>query len=1006
MLGWNGPNYWSNLATTPDQKRQLLGGTFGVYNSFVVPKIYEIRNWNSTLVIDRLPFLQPGRPNQVARILLGDTVYRLRSVEQEGDKYVVSIGDLTSEFFDQIAANVPLRVDLPTFRPAPFNRAKVGVAGDYSFFCGNDGTQLVLYPSYDTQQKFPLRFPTLFAGSTYYFNQPIYISLDSSLDPEITPTYDPNLELWVLQVPLSLSNDLGLTAYLAWAGSDCTQANNYSLEILIKEWSDPSDWNSISTLDNFLGVWGNKGGDLPFNFVFDALSLHGFNESESVYLPTFETTLNYNDIVNFIYCQKTTISELAPGSPKLGDLWWNDNTGALSVWLPNETNCAAWVEIDYRQEPRQTPGVEVVYPDVATFQSQSGTLSVGTVVRIEDITGLSISDNVLGVQGTLSSPGFLVLHRASSDPYWTPDEFGYLNVTDFETDALLLPYKVPVSIYDANGLGPTGSTFSVQNLSITISGDYDVLLMKYYNNRTWEIYPDSILKYIAYSALFGSPQQGEMWWDFVNTDPNTRAAAIYYSSPSAVTGLSIINPGVGLPNGVYPGVPLVALSGTGGLGTADITVLGGVVTAVTIPGLAGSGDKYQIGDLVAPDATLYPQLVGCTFEVTSTYSEAWTAVNTHPQSGPPAPILNLGSVLFYCNGFLLTDGVDYVTDEFIFRYSSNPVTGQYEFFYNTISFAAKAQLPVITISDSITTTYRANITDLVFSGITYYVSPNVYNAESPLRLWKAQDLQVAETVAHLSENNFINPLLADLNNGPGPENWEKYFIRLPLDYGRNGEAWQKVALVCQDFAYWGSSVEPEKMQCPPEESLPIIYEELFLYDDDILDYSYVYCEPYLYSNVAYFNVNEEGEFSNSSVFPATDVQFDEFQEAQLVTYDPLHTRQADVVSPVGGGYGDWLGAYFNINPCTQLTGFLETDLVNRGVEPVAPPVWDASIYKFAPTCQNSPASYSVDANHFKIGYCYFVADASAAEDAFFDISQEAAWRYPVTQPKTLYLTPR
>jgi hypothetical protein len=48
----------------------------------------------------------------------------------------------------------------------------------------------------------------------------------------------------------------------------------------------------------------------------------------------------------------------------------------------------------------------------------------------------------------------------------------------------------------------------------------------------------------------------------------------------------------------------------------------------------------------------------------------------------------------------------------------------------------------------------------------------------------------------------------------------------------------------------------------------------------------------------------------------------------------------------------------------------------------------------------------VDANHYKIGYSYFVADASAAEDAFFDVAQEAAWRYPVTQPKTLYLTPR
>jgi hypothetical protein len=293
----------------------------------------------------------------------------------------------------------------------------------------------------------------------------------------------------------------------------------------------------------------------------------------------------------------------------------------------------------------------------------------------------------------------------------------------------------------------------------------------------------------------------------------------------------------------------------------------------------------------------------------------------------------------------------------------------------------------------------------------------------------------------LAENNFINPLLADLNNGPGPENWEKFFVRLPLDYGRDGDEWQKVALVCQDFAYWGSSVEPEAMRCPPEDDTPAIYEELFLYDEPVPDYTYVYSEPYLYSNIAYFNSVESGRYQNSGVYPATDVQFDEFTEAELVEYDPLHSRQAftdmgllsveveRVLSLLSGYldagnmtavlelttqisklkakvYGDWLGEYVNINPCVSLTGFFTTDLRDRGIEPVTAPVWDASIYKFAPTCENAKASYNVDANHYKIGYAYFVADASAAEDAFFDISQEASWRYPVTQPKTLYLTPR
>jgi hypothetical protein len=196
------------------------------------------------------------------------------------------------------------------------------------------------------------------------------------------------------------------------------------------------------------------------------------------------------------------------------------------------------------------------------------------------------------------------------------------------------------------------------------------------------------------------------------------------------------------------------------------------------------------------------------------------------------------------------------------------------------------------------------------------------------------------------------------------------------------------------------------MRCPPEDNLPAIYEELFLYDTPVPDYTYVYCEPYPYSNIGYFNSVETGQYQNSGVFPASDVQFDEFQEAELIEYNPLHNRQADVTSPVAGGYGNWLGEYVNINPCVPLTGFFTTDLLNGGVEPVSAPVWDASIYKFPPTCQNQPESYAVDANHYKIGYAYFVADASAAEDTFFDIAQEAAWRYPVTQPRTLYVTPR
>lgn len=1003
MLGWNGPNYWTNLATTVNQKRQLLGGTFGVYDSFIIPRVYEIRAWDNTIVVYRDSlFPASAQFSGIDKVILGDNEYQVKSVVGEGDKVILSIGTLDDTFLTLFEGGEPLRVSYPSARPAPFYRPNIGIAGDYSFLCGSETGSLVLYPAYDTAHQFPYRFPIIFFGSTYYFNQPIYLSLDSSLSPDITPTYDPDLELWVLEVPYDLNQTLGQTAYLAWANSNATQANNYSLQVVLQEWYDPSDWGSTNVLKNFIGTWGNKGGPLPFNFSFDSLTIHGFNERNSIYLGDINRTLSFNDLVNYIYYQKIAVSQSAPPGPKVGDLWWNDESGALAVWMPSVDGCSNWVEIQYREEPTKAPYPQVVYPDVATFQALSPLLPEGAVVRIDDTTGLTTADNVIGITGPITSPGVLVLTKEIGTPYWVPNEFRFVSETDFASSASVLPYEVPVVLFDSTGLSPSGGTYTVRNLSITITGQYKLRLQKLYTNTTWEIYPDSFLKYIAFSSLFGSPLQGELWWDYVNPDPNTRAASIYYSSATPIATLSIEYEGAGLVDGVYTGVDLIALTGTGGLATADITVTGGVVTAVT---LGNPGDLYQLDDVLGANSLTFPGLVGATFRVASTIAQEWVDLNGQMISGPPSTPLNLGTILFYCDGTLLQDGVSYITDDYDLIYTSDPVTGTYAFNYHPYTFEAKANPPRITISDSNTTVYRANITDLVYSGIQYYVSPNVYDAETPLRIWKGEALQVAETVNHLAEDNYINPLLADLNTGPGPDNWEKYFIRLPLDYGRNEAVWQRVALVCQNFGTYGSSITPEVMECPPEDDLPVIYEELFLYGQPVTDYTYVYCESYLYSNISYANSVESGQYQNSGVYPTTDVEFDDFLEANVIEYEPLHNRHANVTDPVNQGYGNWQGQYVNVNPCEALSGHLLTDLLNQSVEPVEAPVWDASIYKFAPSCDNDPASYNVDANHYKVGYCYFIADASAAEDAFFDIQQEAAWRYPTRQPRTGYMLP-
>ena len=387
------------------------------------------------------------------------------------------------------------------------------------------------------------------------------------------------------------------------------------------------------------------------------------------------------------------------------------------------------------------------------------------------------------------------------------------------------------------------------------------------------------------------------------------------------------------------------------------------------------------------------------------YEDAWVGLNTDPNVGAPPQAFNIFEVVVYCNGAQLQQDVAYRAENYTFTYTVNPTNGQYNFTYTPFNFSYQVQLPVITISDSLTSEFRYDISNIVFSGLQYYMSPNVRDAETTLRLWKGQALQVVENLELLERQSYINPLRADINSGPGPENWEKFFVRLSPDYQRDGTEWQKVLLTCQDFANQGSNISPEAMECPPEDNTPVIYEELFLFGDFAPNRKFVYAEPYLYSNIGFFSLVQGGFYENAGIYPTQDNPFDEYQEGQLIEYEPLHSRQADVTSPVGQGYGDWEGVYLSIENCIELSGFVTNDLVTGAVTAVVPPIWDASIYKYAPTCNNSPESYFVDANHYKVGYAYFAADLSAAEEGFFDVQQEYAWRFPQTQPKTGYLTP-
>ena len=160
----------------------------------------------------------------------------------------------------------------------------------------------------------------------------------------------------------------------------------------------------------------------------------------------------------------------------------------------------------------------------------------------------------------------------------------------------------------------------------------------------------------------------------------------------------------------------------------------------------------------------------------------------------------------------------------------------------------------------------------------------------------------------------------------------------------------------------------------------------------------------LYSDVDGFNTlnnyftqeAQVGEFADADFDFVTSPQYSEWIEADLTEYDPLHSRTVFT-------NGDWEGIYVEPTGGRPLSGFLERDLRVKSIIPVPAPVWDASIYKYAPLCSQGPESYAEDQNNFKVGYAYFAADLAAAEDGFFDQGQDVAWREPLVENQSLYI---
>lgn len=902
LLGWSGKDYWESFNSTPNQKRQLLTGSYGVYGGFSYPTVVEIRNWSNQVVIQNTLDI---KENQT--FFLGDYEYTPSSISKEGENLVVTFDTLSDQFLSDFSRGEQLKVILPSEIPSPFIRSNVGVSGDRSFICDVKDGAIILYPSFDTEKKLPYVFNSFYSGSRYYFNLPVKLIISD--DYFIAPTYNFDTGTWYLDIPCELAEkNTNLSARLDYEGS--------FIIVSISIWSDPSDWVTKEKIEQFKGVWGDKGGPFPFHFTFDSLSLHGFDERKSLQLQPVIRSVGFDTLLNLVYQQQTTINSLPPPITKRSQVWWNSQTGKFSIHLDDSLNCGPWVEKPYTVNDGQDIYPDYIFPNITEFRNYPDDILPGEVVQIIDCSGMDPSDNVLGVvMLPLTSPAQAVLVRLRDSVGWVALQFIYNDVNDFSNDSLNLPANVKVVLSDSSGLNPSGVNYSVANLGITISDNYVVVLMKYELDGNWYLSPPSELRYIGDTRLFKSsldynnPVDGEMVWDFTNPDVNTRVASIFYYNRWEYNGIL---------------------------------------------------SKWELkGD--------------------------WLNVNDGTLTSTPPTVVEFGSILVYCDSVLLTDGENFLTDNYQISYSINPSTGEFLFTYTPRNYEGSVSFPKVTVSDSLTTSFVSDISNIVFSGLQYYMSPNVNDSETLLRLLNYKPLFCTDDTSTYTQLNYPNALVADLNSGPLSISWERYFIRVPPSYQRNGSSWQKVNLICQDFGYWGSPSLPEDMSCPVKESLPEIYEEVFLFNRGVPPFKCIYSEPYLYSTaVPYFTV--PGDYENAALLPSFDPLYDYYTEAEVVSYDPLHERRADTSSPMGRGYGEWKGDYFRAAECSFISGYLINDIEDEVLDPIDPPVWDSSIYKYPQTCILDKESGSVDANHFKVGYAFFAADLSAAEEAVFNFS--------------------
>jgi hypothetical protein len=938
--------------------------------------------------------------------------------------------------------------------PAPLNRERIGASGDASFHIFEVDGLTKVSPLGQGEDTDYMHHPAVFAGGSYIFDGNVEI-VGKELDTDFyTSTYKfiENERTWTR---LTIRNEaVGGTVQVRLVDSE---AEFCPLEVI--HWHDISDWTSESTQNQYIGLWGNKGAAVSFDFSFDALDLHGVDER-----------------VSLVYADNRYIVRPEELLDKVGQIstFWTNFSGEQFAFRLDGCQTPFPVLSPYINAPYAGYPWEPTYIEDGFKFMECDENCDYTVIGRQYLTEVDDYDN--GDYESFCSPDtifnnyfydsdFPPVEATRKDGKYDMAQPANKNIDEEDYDHFPRPTEgftdcveqiIPLKLLLDNGTLED----EIPTSGLKDEGEYDRTPWRTIDRFEFEYIPKSDCAYIDFPCL-------EFIFDTALDNGEMEDTALLATLQCHIYDAGSFNDPpryeCELDNGTTE-EPLPWVGDSSDSGEYDRRLINctrcpedpedlsqELINVINSGGPSAGvveGEYDKTGEFDWNEGSLE---VGCVDDQWTGYDDGEYDENVEPDCDEEDPsIYNNGFYrAFYgplpydeCNVDNLPYGANYIGPRRdVYQGPESVDPGEIEdetpescaYVDNDTYYPSVSQSDIPDCNDIDQGEYNAwyaepcnridgypydledgpqepdpesqntlgecpDITycpaDIMFvslkeefmSALQHRLLPDLRNSFTPLRMWKDRVLTNLNHVpnAELEDHNF---LVADQNCGATPEDSYRHFVRLPLEYPRNGREWNRAVAVCNNMSYFSTPQKIDGTIDEPRELLPDIYSEV--YRDNVKDHEVFYEEDFLVSSISSDFDEVQPDFDDSGVMVEADGSLPFFHSI-ITEYDPLKSR-------VPHKNGEWRGTYYALGVNLYRTGHVSQDLATYSLLELAPeeyPVYDFSIIK-KPNVQFPENSGLAPMRNYTVSYAYFAADYSASDDPVFDPQKSQCWRESV-----------